>query len=135
MTRYYIQGGGRVDLTRSDFKAQGGEGAIYVQGSTAYKIYTDPTRMISPVKVSELSVLNHSGIIRPDKILLNAKKRPAGYSMRHVDRAYALCQLFPKSFRSQPVRLASLSRSGLSERKIRRRLSVRRRIRSPTRLR
>ena len=64
MTKYYIQGGGQVELTRSDFKAQGGEGSIYVQGSTAYKVYTDPARMIAPAKVGELATLAHALLLQ-----------------------------------------------------------------------
>ncbi len=97
--RYYIQGGGEVRLDKSDFKAQGGEGSIYVKGAHAYKIYADPRRAIAPAKIDELSVLTLPNIVRPLDVLLDAKNRPVGYSMRAVGRAYALCQLFPKAFR------------------------------------
>lgn len=98
-TRYYIQGGGEVRLDKSDFKAQGGEGSIYVKGAHAYKVYTDPLRVIRPAKLQELSVLTLPNIIRPLAIILDAKSRVAGYSMRAVGRSYALCQLFPGAFR------------------------------------
>lgn len=98
-TRYYVQGGGEVRLTQSDFKAQGGEGSIYVKGAHAYKVYTDPLRAIRPAKIQELSALTLPNIIRPHAVLLDAKGRVAGYSMRAVGRSYALCQLFPKAFR------------------------------------
>lgn len=100
-TRYYIQGGGEVRLNRSDFKAQGGEGSIYLKGAHAYKIYTDPRRAIQPAKIQELSALNRPNIIRPLELLLDAKNCAAGYSMRAVGRSYALCQLFPKAFRQR----------------------------------
>jgi hypothetical protein len=99
MSRYFVQGQGEIRLSRTDFKAQGGEGAIYVKGSAAYKIYTDPARAIRPAKIQELSVLTQTNIIRPLNILLDGKNRPVGYAMRHIDKAYALCQLFPKAFR------------------------------------
>ncbi len=98
-TRFYIQGGGEVRLTKSDFKAQGGEGSIYVKGHEAYKIYTDPRRAIPPAKIQELSALTLPNVIRPLEVLLDAKGRAVGYSMRAVGRSYALCQLFPKAFR------------------------------------
>jgi hypothetical protein len=98
-TRYYVQGGGEVRLDKSDFKAQGGEGSIYVRGAHAYKVYTDPLRAIRPAKLQELSALTLPNIIRPLAILLDAGGRVAGYSMRAVGRSYALCQLFPKAFR------------------------------------
>lgn len=98
-TRYYVQGGGEVRLTKSDFKAQGGEGSIYVKGAHAYKVYTDPQRAIRPAKLQELSALTLPNIIRPLAILLDAGGGVAGYSMRAVGRSYALCQLFPAAFR------------------------------------
>jgi hypothetical protein len=100
-TRYFLQGKGEIKLSQSDFKAQGGEGSIYVKKSTAYKIYADPSRTLHPAKIVELSALTQANIIRPLEIVLNAKNEPVGYSMHHVDRAYALCQLFPKAFRQR----------------------------------
>jgi hypothetical protein len=98
-TRYYVQGGGEVRLDKSDFKAQGGEGSIYVKGAHAYKVYTDPLRAIRPAKLQELSALTLPNIIRPLAILVDAGGGVVGYSMRAVGRSYALCQLFPKAFR------------------------------------
>jgi hypothetical protein len=101
MSRYFVQGEGEIHLGKADFKAQGGEGSIYVKGSTAYKIYSDPRRAIPQAKVLELSLLTQPNIIRPLDILLDGKKRPTGYSMRHIGNAFALCQLFPKAFRQR----------------------------------
>ena len=100
-TRYFVQGGGEVRLTKSDFKAQGGEGSIYVKGAHAYKIYANPLRAIPPAKIQELSALTLPNIIRPLEVLLDARSRAAGYSMRAVGRSYALCQLFPRAFRQR----------------------------------
>ena len=99
--RYFIQGKGEIRLSKSDFKAQGGEGAIYVTGPTAYKIYTDPRRAIPWAKLAELSALTQPNIVRPLDLLLDRKNRPVGYAMRAVGRSYALCQLFPKAFRQR----------------------------------
>jgi serine/threonine protein kinase len=101
MARYFVQGKGEVRLDKCDFKAQGGEGAIYVKGSTAYKIFSDPQRAITQAKILELSVLSRPNIIRPLDVLLDGKNTPVGYSMRSVARSYALCQLFPKAFRQR----------------------------------
>jgi hypothetical protein len=100
MSPYFIQGK-QIHLGKTDFKAQGGEGSIYVKGSTAYKIYSDPTRAIAEAKILELSVLTEPNIIRPLNVLLDSQQRPVGYSMRHVGRSYALCQLFPRAFRQR----------------------------------
>ncbi|HZH32575.1 MAG TPA: hypothetical protein VEY11_17555 [Pyrinomonadaceae bacterium] len=99
--RYFVSGKGEIRLGTSDFKAQGGEGSIYVKGSNAYKIYADPQRAIAPAKILELSALTLPNIIRPLELLLDAKNTPVGYSMRFVGRSYALCQLFPKVFRQR----------------------------------
>lgn len=100
-TRYYIQGGGEVRLDRSDFRAQGGEGSIYVKGARAYKIYAEASRAIPPAKIQELSALALPNIVRPLELLVDARGRPAGYSMSAVGRSYALCQLFPRAFRQR----------------------------------
>jgi hypothetical protein len=97
----FVQGKGTIHLDSTDFKAQGGEGAIFVKGSTAYKIYTDPQKTISPAKIQELSVLTESNIIRPLDLLLDSKSQPIGYSMRYVGKSFALCQLFPRAFRQR----------------------------------
>ena len=100
-SRLVVPGKGTVRLDNTDFKAQGGEGAIFVKGSTAYKIYTNPQRTISPVKIQELAVLTESNIIRPLDLVLDSKNRPIGYSMRYVGKSFALCQLFPRAFRQR----------------------------------
>ena len=46
-----------VSLSNNDFLAKGGEGEVYVKGSTAYKIYTDKSKMIPAGKIQELSSL------------------------------------------------------------------------------
>ncbi|HWW75960.1 MAG TPA: hypothetical protein VNZ44_11210 [Pyrinomonadaceae bacterium] len=119
--RYYVQGGGEVSLSKSDFKAQGGEGSVYVRGAHAYKIYTDIRRAIPPAKIRELSALSLPNIVRPLELLLDARMRAAGYSMRAVGRSYALCQLFPKAFRQRnnltpetTLRLVLKMREGVS---------------------
>jgi hypothetical protein len=101
MQKYFLQNAGEVVLTDSDFIAQGGQASIYVKNSTAYKIYSDPKRMIPAAKINELSVLNHPLIVRPQNILFDSEHCAVGYTMRHVKNAFALCQMFPKSFRQR----------------------------------
>ena len=98
---YFIPGQGQVKLGQREFKAQGGEGSVYVKGGRAYKIYADPSRCIAPAKIAELSVLVQANIIRPLELILDARNRPVGYSMRYVGKAHSLCQLFPKAFRER----------------------------------
>jgi len=93
--------GASIRLTQAEFAAQGGEGAVYVRGDTAYKIYTDPSRMIPAAKIRELSVLTDPRIIRPQEVLTDADGQPVGYTMRRVQDATPLCQLFTRAFRER----------------------------------
>jgi DNA-binding helix-hairpin-helix protein with protein kinase domain len=99
--RYFVQGKGPVRLGKTEFKAQGGEGSVYVKGLSAYKIYADPSRCIAQAKIDELSVLTKPNIIRPLELILDEKNRPVGYSMRYAGKTHSLCQLFPKAFRQR----------------------------------
>jgi serine/threonine protein kinase len=92
--------GRAISLTQNDFLAQGGEGAIYVKGDTAYKLYLDPSRMIPTGKIRELSVLSSPAIIKPD-IVIYENGRECGYTMQYVKDTYPLCQLFTKAFRDR----------------------------------
>jgi hypothetical protein len=100
MPKYTVKGIGDVDLTQRDFIAKGGEGTVYGKGNVAYKIYEDPANMLPTGKIQELSVLDHPNIIKPDRILLNSKNVPVGYTMRLVNGT-ALCQLFTKAFKQR----------------------------------
>lgn len=100
MTKYSVKGIGEVELTQRDFIAGGGEGKVFGKGNVAYKIYENPHDMLPTAKIQELSVLTHPNIIKPDKIILDKKNVPVGYTMRLVSGS-ALCQLFTKSFRQR----------------------------------
>ena len=100
MSRYYCQGK-QLQLSKIDFKAQGGEGSIYVKGSTAYKIYSDPRRTLAYAKLQELALLTESNIVRPLHLLFDKHNQPVGYAMRNVGKTHALSQLFPKAFRQR----------------------------------
>ena len=93
--------GKKVRLTQAEFKAQGGEGAVYVRGDTAYKVYADPAKMIPLAKIRELSALDAPDIVRPRDVLLDAAKAPVGYTMESIPDGLVLCQTFPKAFRER----------------------------------
>jgi hypothetical protein len=102
MKEFTIQGSGRkVRINENDFKSQksGGQATVYLQGSTAYKVYSDASQMIPTGKIQELAALSIPEIIRPRDILLDKAANAVGYTMDAVDDAYVLCQLFPRSFR------------------------------------
>ena len=101
MTQYQIQGKNKVSLSQNDFKGMGGEASIFVKGSTAYKIYTERSKMIPTAKIQELSVLTPHNIINPQDVILNGRNQPVGYTMEAIPESYVLCQLFPKAFKDR----------------------------------
>ncbi|NJL70636.1 MAG: serine/threonine protein kinase [Candidatus Competibacteraceae bacterium] len=96
-----VVGNGKVRLEQTDFLAAGGQGSVYVKAGTAFKIYTDPAKMIPLAKISELSALSDPKIIKPEQIIYNNKKRPIGYTMKALDKTEALCRVFTKAFRQR----------------------------------
>jgi len=96
----YMQGK-KVRLTQAEFKAQGGEGAVYVKGQTAYKVYADPAKMIPTAKIRELAALTLPNILRPQDVLTDARRAPLGYTMPSLSEAFVLRQTFPKAFRER----------------------------------
>lgn len=96
----YVQGK-KVRLTQAEFKAQGGQGAVYVKDQIAYKVYADPAQMIPLPKIGELSALTLADIIKPQDVLTDSRRAPVGYTMPHVADAFVLCQTFPKAFRER----------------------------------
>lgn len=100
--KVFVQGTGQaVDLTQRDYLGAGGQGAVYVRGSTVYKVYHDPKKMIAAEKIRELAVLTDPHIVRPDQVLVNGRGVPVGYTTRLVKDSRALCQLFPRAFRER----------------------------------
>src|ERR1051326_3145868 len=100
-SRYFVRSKGEIRLGKTEFKAQGGEGSVYVKGPNAYKIYSDPSPCITQAKIDELSAVIQPNIIRPLELIIDSRNRPVGYSMRSAGKAYSLCQLFPKAFRQR----------------------------------
>lgn len=98
--KYFLQGSGtEINLTQKEFIAKGGEGSIYGKGNIAYKVYEDPKKMIPVAKIQELSVLDNPNIIKPEIILLDAKNKPIGYTMRLLKDTKVLVSLFTNAFR------------------------------------
>lgn len=99
--KYRIQGGGEVHLKQADFVASGGEGNVFAHGTEVFKIYHKPERMIPLRKIEELARIQNPHVIRPQKVLMNDKGLPVGYSMSRVKDAHPLCQLFTKAFKDR----------------------------------
>lgn len=106
-----IPGKGKVTLSKSDFKAAGGEGSVYCRNGIAYKLYgqTDTSgkfiantqKMIPPGKIQELDILSAANIIKPQEVILDRSGKPIGYTMRALPDAIALCQTFTKAYRDR----------------------------------
>jgi len=97
-----IQGQGDVTLTQREFVAAGGEGEVYAKGTTAFKVYTDPSRALSVGKITELASIRDPNVIKPERMLLDPKKgTPVGYTMRYVQDTMALCGIFTRAFRER----------------------------------
>jgi hypothetical protein len=102
VTKYTIEGtGNQVDLNKDNFVFEGGEGAVYIIGDTAYKICKIDT-MIPRSKFDELATLNHPNIIAPKQVLLDSKKRAIGYTMMAVpNNPMPLAQILTKTYRER----------------------------------
>lgn len=97
----YVTGKGKETLTKRNYIASGGEGAIYVKKGDAYKIYQKKSHVIPENKIKELSVLTSKNIIKPKSIILDMKDQPIGYTMKYIKNTVSLCQLFTKSFKDR----------------------------------
>lgn len=101
--KVFVQNGkpAEVNLVENDFITEGGEGKIYGKGNTIYKIYSDPSKMINPAKISELTALDSPNILGPKNILLDTKGMGIGYCMDWAKDTVALCKLFTNDFRTR----------------------------------
>ena len=90
-----------ISLTQREFVAEGGEGKVFAKGTTGFKIYHDPKKMLPLGKIAELQAIQNPNVNRPKDILLDKVGNPVGYTMTFIKDAWALCQLFPKPFRSR----------------------------------
>jgi len=98
--KVYVQGRA-VRLDKSSFIAQGGEGAVYAKGKTAYKIYLDPNQMIPEGKIQELSLIQDPNVSKPQYVITSSKGKPIGYTTNFIKKAMPLCVMFPKAFRNR----------------------------------
>jgi hypothetical protein len=92
---------GEINLGKTHFVAAGGEGQVFAKDGIAYKIYTDPSKMIPTGKIQELATISEPNVIKPLEIITDQKKHPVGYSMRFIKDTFALCQLFTRAFRDR----------------------------------
>lgn len=97
-----VQGKGPIKLTEKDYITSGGEGKIYCKGSTIYKIFESPDKMIPVEKMKELSQLDqYTNILRPKELILDKKQRAIGFTMDRVDDSIPICKLFTNDYRNR----------------------------------
>lgn len=90
-----------VNLTKDFYRAEGGEGTIYIKDNRVYKVCR-PETMIPRSKFAELAVLQHNRIVRPKDIWLNAKGQALCYDMDLVPgNAVPLAQILTKAYRER----------------------------------
>ena len=98
----YIEGKGEVTLTDREYVTNGGEGAIYGKGSTAYKIYENPSKMIPKSKFDDLSRLDRKNILIPLRLIMDRKGgKVIGFTMEWIRNAVPLCKLFTTEYRDR----------------------------------
>lgn len=92
----------KVQLSDSNFLAEGGEGKIYIKGNTVYKIFFDEQQMMPLKKIDELSVLKpYANILIPEDVLFNSKNIPVGFTMKFIPKTIPLSKLFTTSFQER----------------------------------
>jgi len=116
-----VKGQGEVNLTQQHFVATGGQASVYVRDDIAYKIYTDPKTTIPSEKFHTLATIQDPCVIKPNRLLIDTKNKPIGYTMDAVVDTWSLCQLFTRSFRDRErvtndhiIEIASKLRSHVS---------------------
>jgi hypothetical protein len=100
--RIWVNGSDRINLPKKSYVGQGGQASVYAQSGVAYKIYTDPKTMIPEAKMAELAAIQDPRVIKPEFVISTTKHgSPIGYTMRHIQDSFVLCQLFSRAFRTR----------------------------------
>jgi hypothetical protein len=93
--------GQACELRRTDFLSDGGEGNVYVRGSTAFKIYHSPAQMIPKGKMAELAAIRDARVLRPLEEVVDPQGTQVGYTMHYASQTHVLCRVIPRSFRER----------------------------------
>ena len=92
--------GGTFTITDKYYLSAGGEGAIYVNGGKAFKIYHDKTKVLPLQKIKELSVINDPSVITPTDIIYDASTGDMiGHVTNFVPDCEPLLKYFTKTFK------------------------------------
>jgi len=96
----YLRGRGKINFSKDDYVASGGEAKIYKQGNIAFKIFHNSKNMIPEAKFNELQVLTRSNIIKPHEIVMDKRNTPIGFTSSWVD-GEPLCKVFVTGYRKR----------------------------------
>ena len=95
-----INGKQKVTLGQKEYKAQGGQGTVYVSGGLAFKIYHEPSKMIPTGKITELAGIGIANVLAPKDILYDPKSNvPVGFTMPYVSDCEYLTKLFSLQYK------------------------------------
>lgn len=97
----YLENSTKISLNDSNYIGGGGQGKVYAKGSTAYKIYHDPQKMIDKAKIKELSLISNSNIYAPINLIYDNSNINIGFSMPYKSDLLFLCWLFNKGYKLQ----------------------------------
>jgi hypothetical protein len=98
----FVSGIGSVTLGTADFVGRGGEGAVYVKGELALKIFADAGRVLPRSKMDELAAIGDERVVVPTAMVLDrAGGNVIGYAMRRVPDAFPLGQLVARAFQDR----------------------------------
>lgn len=99
-TTVYTDQGKRLTLTPQMHIATGGEGSVYAQGDTVYKLYLDPRKaqqLRIADKLAVLQQLRHPGIAAPNGALRDKSGAFIGLTLPRVE-GEALCRLYTNTW-------------------------------------
>lgn len=97
----YRDNGKTVTLTPADHLATGGEGAVYLQNDTVFKVYLEPVKARAAgmeQKIAALAAIRHPGIAAPTGALRNKHGELVGLTFNRA-KGEALCRCFTNSWR------------------------------------
>ena len=89
----------KISLGQNEYKAQGGQGTVYVKSGLAYKVYHEADKMIPEGKIIELAAIGIPTVLAPHDILYTTKMQPIGFTMPFVENTEYLTKIFSRGFK------------------------------------
>jgi len=95
----YKKGNKKVIFSKNDYKATGGEGVIYIQGTEVFKIFLKIPNPSFANKISELKMLDKPNILRPLDLLYNNNGEFIGFTMYFQRDTTTMPPMFTNGYR------------------------------------